>query len=392
MPNTAEDDALTAALIAQIMAEDLGETLEQHNRPIGSSVEDYEDPLSSFERGEVESTRGEDGTGWGDEEGEESASGPDSDLPTSDESSDQPAPKYPGGWDSHTAYSDGLKPAGMDNQDHAEQENDQLKGPASHITHTRHASDPLPAYTGTAPNVVDAFTMSLPNTPADYGPGNVWYDTSSPDDFSKTDVLPLDTSTNPARRPFEQDLINVWGPEDIDTSPAKNKGKARAPDEEEREVEEDQDSEDDDGEEGDDDEEEAADDQRTLKAKRKARAPSTRDPSINPCSPTSLLTSLSSKRFARYLQGQSLLTNICTCDSCASYPSYQDEEGNEIPLIHIPWPGSETDEIADRAEDNEVVEIRVGEEETLDSILMDIYLRDGRRERGEREVRGMVAC
>ena len=66
--SAAEDDAATEALIAQLIAEDLDVNIDSLR--VGASVEDYEDPLSSYERGLLEDpdhvTHGDDSCTWGD--------------------------------------------------------------------------------------------------------------------------------------------------------------------------------------------------------------------------------------------------------------------------------------------------------------------------------------
>lgn len=399
MPNSAEDDALTQALIAQLMAEDLGETLHQHRRLIGSSVEDYEKPV--FDRGDLDDTAGEDGTGWGNEDTEGAGSG--TVEAASDEPETQPSDEYPGGWDSQIAYTDGLQPASTGIQKDKEQDNNQYNGHTANFTNKSSVSGPLPAYTAK-----DPFTMSLANRPANDGPRNVWLETStSPTakELAAANVSPPATTSSTDPNESEHRLINVWGPEDmdmdIDTSSEKNKGKARA-------VDTDEDA-DDDADEVDGNEaygiDEDTDDQPTPKAKGKGResditwdtlldpAQSSLDP-LNPTARESKYSALMAK-YSRHLnKGSALGTRLlplgpittpplsllttCTCRSCENYPGFKDDEGNEIPLIHIPWPGSERNEILERAEDNEVVDIHLGEDETLDSILADMSLRDER--------------
>lgn len=56
-------DAATEALIAQLMAEDFGEAYADHMRPIGSHAGDYEEPLTSYERQCLDNPDMEDGEG-----------------------------------------------------------------------------------------------------------------------------------------------------------------------------------------------------------------------------------------------------------------------------------------------------------------------------------------
>ena len=93
-PSTAEDDAASEALIARLIAEDLGVNFDACR--IGGSVEDFEEPLSSYERGLLEDpdnvNNGDDSTSWGD---------PTVINPGEDDSSTEPLPREPTGegWD-----------------------------------------------------------------------------------------------------------------------------------------------------------------------------------------------------------------------------------------------------------------------------------------------------
>lgn len=63
MASLHEADAATEALIAQLLAEDFGEAYADHMRPIGSHAGDYEDPLTSYERQCLDNPDMEDGEG-----------------------------------------------------------------------------------------------------------------------------------------------------------------------------------------------------------------------------------------------------------------------------------------------------------------------------------------
>ena len=97
-PSTAEDDAASEALIARLIAEDLGVNFDAWR--IGGSVEDYEEPLSSYERGLLEDpdnvNNGDDSTSWGD---------PTVINPGEGDSSTEPVPREPTGegWDAGVA-------------------------------------------------------------------------------------------------------------------------------------------------------------------------------------------------------------------------------------------------------------------------------------------------
>ena len=87
------DDAATEALIARLIAEDFGENVGSLR--IGGSVEDYEDPLTSYERGVIEGTIS-DIPSWGD---------PVSDTSGPDPCAGTQIPEYTGeGWDDSMAW------------------------------------------------------------------------------------------------------------------------------------------------------------------------------------------------------------------------------------------------------------------------------------------------
>ena len=87
------DDAATEALIARLIAEDFGENVDSLR--IGGSIEDYEDPLTSYERGVIEGTIS-DIPSWGDPI--DNTSGPDPCAGTQ-------FPEYTGeGWDDTMAW------------------------------------------------------------------------------------------------------------------------------------------------------------------------------------------------------------------------------------------------------------------------------------------------
>ena len=87
------DDAATEALIARLIAEDFGENV--HSLQIGGSIEDYEDPLTSYERGVIEGTIS-DTPAWGD---------PLTDISALDPCAGTEIPEYTGeGWDDAMAW------------------------------------------------------------------------------------------------------------------------------------------------------------------------------------------------------------------------------------------------------------------------------------------------
>ena len=478
MANSAEDDARSEALIVHLIAEDFREYTYRQRLPIGSSIEDYEDPLSSYESGLLEGTTGEDGTGWPDDAADANGSGYAG--PSTEQTSDEPEFGGLDGWDSGTADIEDTQPVAADNSGLVELDGVTYNLPAGAVTERRVASGPT---LGEAvrrinrPRTVSQTTvpttrmwMAGPYIPS-IGPTGYWARTypaasvsstdsdlesggenrlahySSPaiDDENGADISHSEHDQHCTKKSTDLREVYSSGEEEGDQEEeedSKGKEEEKEEDEEEEneggeEEEEDDDEEDeeedDEGKEEEDENHDNAsedDDHRssndpTPNAKGKQRASDNQDsdsdsdsnnrhppePSTNPTTnptiiPTDVLAlmykfsnesdyALPSPSFRNVLSRSRRAsppksrTKACQCGSCEADSVYKDEFGNEIPLIWIPWPGCERDEIKERAEDNEIVEIRIGEDETLESILRDIAMRDERRvEGGER----MVAC
>ena len=91
----ADMDPATAALIAQLMAEDLDKAYESQYRPIGASWHDYEEPLTSYERQCLDAEndpdwQGDERSGWdpGDSDEINRAVAPDESLSSTEPASD----------------------------------------------------------------------------------------------------------------------------------------------------------------------------------------------------------------------------------------------------------------------------------------------------------------
>ena len=392
------DDAATEALIARLIAEDFGENVGSLR--IGGSIEDYEDPLTSYERGVIEGTIS-DIPSWGD---------PVSDTSGSDPCAGTQIPEYTGeGWDDTMAweatsspdeYDSGMGRQGLceDDTNHVPDTNcyvtnqtpivptDGLPSSVSHsdITNTTHpttysqqgfsdvfsqpsippASDPTLPDTIPNPPVLglqqDTHTSRL-RSHSDPSPLNLNRTSSARQDIlphRQVKVPDRSRSELGASKPFptvkltKEEAIDqaIVGPKstrchppynpadlfvprlsaadrytglDIDYSSSKGKARARAFDRINVHTD------DDDG-----DHDQSADFNRQM------------------------------RDFERRF-----------CRSADSLEDWLDSEGDDSSLIHIPFPGfafgRDEHEIS-RLEDLAVVDIHVGEEETLESILNDI--------------------
>lgn len=359
MASTLDIDAATEALIAQLMAEDLGEAYHMHSSPIGASYHDYEEPLSSYERQCLDAENdpdehGEEGSGWGpeDSDGTNGAFVP-------DESVGSTEPADEGTWNSTFVNDDGQV------QDYTEAEQtsevavtDEDGGhsdltPCSNASSEGHAGSPagvisLPACdipTDPACGTRDiSAPMALPTQPAPDAwptPFHEPHNHNDPSDHSS----PSETFITPdcLAQNEQTPVSTTWEIEDpwddgLDYSSHKGKGKAvRAYDEFKLGLRD---------------------------RERRSRRPRVAD-----------------------------LEHDAQQDSDHERDVEGEITDEDLPFIHIPWPSTEQDEFLCRLEDAEVVEIHVGDDETLESILRDISLREERRLKGKGvEVEGGVEC
>ena len=342
MASFSDIDAATESLIAQLIAEDLGESYQWHSAPIGASYHDYEEPLSSYERQCLDAENnpdedGEEGVGWGpeDHDGVKEEAAPDEGL-------DPTGPPEQGIWDSrffneegqvqeHTAPELSPEAAGVDDDDsHSDQKS--CSDPTSEeISVTPAPVASLPPYNistnpaGEAHNI--SALMTLPTQPTSNGwPGAICIPHDHLDPSYQIEPFIHSSHLAPNERlPASSgwEIESQWQ-DGLDYSSSKGKNKAvRAYDEFKRGLR--------DGE-------------------KESRDPKVANPEHHK----------------------------------EQYTDYDSEEEGEIRdedllFIRVPWPCAEKDELLSRHEDAEVVEIRVGDDETLESILRDISLREETR-------------
>ncbi len=398
------DDAATEALIARLIAEDFGQNVDSLR--IGGSAEDYEDPLSSYDRGVIDGTIS-DIPSWGDPISDSSGSGP---------CAETEIPEYTGeGWDDSAAWNDtpcaNEYDNGMERQGRYEDDTKHppdtkwgfMAQPSMVPTHglassvpnldptnatslatcsQRSSSDVLPqpfippAPVPTLPDTVfnlpvlgpqrdtptssrldsrrdpsplnlDRASSPLQATilhPQEKLPGRSRSEPSTPFDASKpflpvkltkeeaadqAVLWPKPTRCHPTYNPAELVVPRLSAADryaglDIDYSSSKGKTKARAFDMINIDVDDDDN----------DHDYESAEFNRLM------------------------------RKFERNL-----------CESTVSHDDFHDSEGDDSQLIYIPFPGlalGRDEQEIRRLEDLAVVEIHVGEEETLESILNDI--------------------
>ncbi|CAF9941557.1 hypothetical protein IMSHALPRED_002781 [Imshaugia aleurites] len=347
MASSSDDAAATETLIAQLMAEDLGESYYRHSAPVGASYHDYEEPLSSYERQCLDAANhpdeeGEAGSGWGLEDPDEvnTAMAPDEGPHPTGQSDGSK-------WDSRFVNEDGLV------EEHAAyEESEEQSREAAELDEDGNHSDsiccPNPTnedLTASPARVVSPPTSDPPTNPVGENP-NISPPTTLSTQLTPN-IFPVLPSTHPAPNsqppaPSRPESSRHWD-DGLDYSSSKGKSKAvRAYDE--------------------------------------------------------------FKQGLRHGEKESWAPRVVHDSENAVYDSEaeaEDEDEEEVDdetadealnLIHIPWPSTATDDdLLARREDADVVEIRLSDDETLESILRDISLRDERRKRGE-DVEGWVGA
>ncbi len=350
-------DADTEALIAQLMAEDLGESYQAHCAPIGASYHDYEEPLSSYERQCLDAANDPDdvgqGSGWGLEEtdGANEAAAPDEGLDSIeppgednwdsrfvDEDGQVQDYTAPGGSpqavDEDDTHSDSVPCSNSTSEDLAVSQARIICPPTDNVTTNPVGETPKISASTTQPTqpTTDICTEPIP-IPCDHLSPSDQDEPSIPSSHLKQQNEPLPSSNGWV-------VENQWD-DGLDYSSSKGKGKAvRAYDEFKRGLRD---------------------------AERESR-----DPKV---------AERNRERNANY-DGEDEDE-----EEEEEEEDDDDEEGEirdeDLPFVRIPWPHVEKDELLSRREDAAVVEIRVGDEETLESILRDIERRDERRRKGE---------
>ena len=396
-----DTDAETEKLIAQLIASDLEESYQSSSAPIGASWEDYEEPLSSYERQCLDAencsdgeSEGGGGWGWGEDSGGVNGAAPDQGLSSTEPNAegtwnssfindeglvqDHSGPaQTPPAWNSSFVNEEGLvqdypgleqtlPAAGADDDDSDSDSSSDTTNEAdlpvrivslppysvlpNSAGETRNLSAPmtLPSQrdpdvrSGEAPEPCESSAPCEPPIPCeshepDGSPESS--DHASQGEPLTSSIPSLSTDSVPASH--TEEVEDQWN-DGWDYSSHKGKGNAavRAYDE--------------------------------YKQGMRGGGWESWDPKV--AADPEFVTKL---------------------DEADWNHDGEDEEGeidddDEDPtLIHIPWPHVEPDESLARREDAEVAEIRVGDDETLESILKDISLREERREKGkEAEVRG----
>ena len=356
-------DAATEALIAQLMAEDLGESYDSHSAPIGSSNHDYEEPLSSYERQCLDAENdpdeeGEEGCGWGPDLSDDvnGAATLGEGLCATGSAGEDTWDSSDGNWESrfidndgsvheHTTSERSPQAAGADKDCNHSDSNPCLTSENAGLTGSPARVASIPAHNAPTNPAGETRNISAPSTfPTETRPCQCPGPVQVPDDH--VDDPPRFTSppssslppaadvwgVSPAPQPASTtgELESQWD-DGLDYSCSKGKGKAvRAYDE-----------------------------------------------------------------FKQGLRNNDLGDRWTKLDIDSEEGHDIEEEGEvcdeDLPFIRIPWPSTEPEELLSRREDAEVVEIHVGDDETLESILRDISLRDERRQKGK-AVEGRVEC
>ncbi len=356
-------DADTEALIAQLMAEDFGESYQAHCAPIGASYHDYEEPLSSYERQCLDAENDPDdigeGSGWGPDsiDGVNEAAAPDEGL-------DSTGPPGEDNWDSrfvdedgqvqdHTApeqspqavnedntHSDSVSCSNPTSEDLTVSPAPATSPPTDNVTTNPVAETPIISASTTQPTQPTTEICTEPiRIPCNHPSPSDQHEPSIPSSHLKQPNEPLPPSRG-------RDVESQWD-DGLDYSSSKGKGKAvRAYDEFKRGLRD---------------------------AERESRDPKFAQRNRE-------------RRNAEY-EGEDEEQEEDDDDEDDDYDE-EEEEGEirdeDLPFVRIPWPCAEKDELLARREDAAVVEIRVGDEETLESILRDIERRDDeRRRKGE---------
>ena len=342
MAFSSDVDPATAALIARLMAEDLGEAYESHFHPIGASWHDYEEPLSSYERQCLDAENGSDGqgderSGWGPGDSGEinRAVAPDQSFSSTESAGD-------GTWNSSFMNGDSRVQQST-TSDHAsqvaltdEEGNHFEPKPRSIPTSEGPADSPAriePVPTGEVPtkqareerNVLDPVVIPIRTISVAWPePVKVPQEHIDPsDDSARCKPVVPPNPVAPNKEPSvstTRDVEDKWD-DGLDYSSHKGKGKAvRAYDE--------------------------------FKLG---------------------LRNGEMQNRARYHRKEEDSEDDDDSED-------ENEDGNEVDdedllFIRVPWPRVEEDELLSRREDSSVVEIRVEDDETLESILRDIDLK-----------------
>ncbi|KAM0806243.1 hypothetical protein BDR22DRAFT_883966 [Usnea florida] len=343
MAASSDVDAATEALIAQLMAEDLGESYYRHSAPIGASYDDYEEPLSSYERQCLDAEDNpEGGSGWGPKDPDEVNS-----VATVDESPSPNGLADHGTWDSSYRDEHGVQQTAApsshaetsgntsesnENKEHCDTDSSDQESlvSSSQISHSPpNVSHDLPSKV----NNISPHATDSTESPSCLWSVPVQVPQDHLDDATSISTSPLSGSHPPAVGACEepsttqppttgQEVEDRWD-DGLDYSSAKGKGKAvRAYDE--------------------------------------------------------FKLGLRKDHSDGWIRHDAEIGNG-DCDTEDEDEDEADIDDEDLPFIRIPWPSVETEELLSRREDAEVAEIRVGDDETLESILRDINVREEER-------------
>ena len=349
MAPSSDDDAATEALIAQLMAEDLGESYYRHSAPIGASYDDYEEPLSSYERQCLDAEDDpEGGSGWGPNEPDEVSR-----VAAPDESLSPNSLADHGTWDS--SYMD----------EHGVQ---QAAAPSLHPEASCNTSESNENKEHCDTDCSDRESL-VSSTPIPHSPFNVFHDLPSmannisPHATDSTESQPCPSSGS-AQVPEDHldDATSISTSPVSDSRPpavgACEKPSTTQPPTTTREVEDRWD-----------------DGLDYSSAKGKGKAVRAYD---------EFKLGLRKNRGDGWIRTDAEVENG-DCDTEDEDEDEAEIDDEDLPFIRIPWPSAETEELLSQREDAEVAEIRVGDDETLESILRDISLREEKR-RNEKAV------
>ena len=354
-------DPESESLIAQLIAEDLAEPYQSHSAPIGASYHDYEEPLSSYERQCLDAEDHSDGEGeapfgcgWEDSDGDD-GDAPDQGLPSTEPAAEDT-------WDPNFANDEVL----------VQEYLGLMQTPSAAVGNW--ASNYLNE---------DSLVQDYPGPL--HTPAAVWADgdDSDSDNSSSSDTsLPARIVSLPpysVLRNSAGEIRNLSAPTTLPNqrTPGVRQGEVPVPCE--------------------------SPESSDHTSQGESLIPSTPPLSIEPVFASSIeeaedpwndgvdYSSYKNKgpvvrAYDEFKQG----TRGGGWESW-DHADWNDEEGLEegeivddsLPFIRIPWPDVEADDCAARREDTEVVEIRVGDDETLESILRDISLREERRKKGK---------
>ena len=342
MAPSSDVDAATEALIAQLMAEDLGESYHRLSAPIGASYHDYEEPLSSYERQCLDAEENpEDSSGWGHKDPDDVDS-----VAALDKSPSPNGLADHGTWDSSYMDEHGVQQTAAsslqsekscntiesnENKEHCDTDSSDRKSLVSSSPKTLSPSNIFHHVPSKANNISPHATDLTEIQPCPSGPVQVPQDHL--DVATSISTSPVSDSHPPAVGACEKpsstqppttarEVEDRWD-DGLDYSSAKGKGKAvRAYDE--------------------------------------------------------FKLGLRKNHSDGWIRTDAEIEN----GDCDTEDEDEDEvefDDKDLPFIRIPWPSAETEELLSQREDAEVAEIRVGDDETLESILRDINLREEER-------------